>query len=208
MSSLASKFYRSKPSTVVNKTDDLPASPVEKNAESKLGSDNKSVRKTDSKESDTSDYEGDWGNMDSNVPSTPTIAANKNLDGWEDEGDEWKDFDEHESTSTPTPSTNTFKTAISTKKVTDEMSLAKLSVSKTNQSNKETDDWENEESLWNEWGNNERVRNRTNSSTDKEPEDTKKRQDERRQQRNKNLEERKAQRTKAGPMRLGAKRVS
>jgi hypothetical protein len=214
VTSLAAKFYRSKPSTEQKanssqstttsskentgildkeKSEDRPQTPLTPN-----------IQKSESGESMPDFDEEVWGSID--TTNNQSNTNKKSLDGWDSE--EWNDFDSNDR---ETSNQSVRKNSL----VKDEGQefFDKFSATNKTSKNAKSDDWANEEteSDWNNWNEGKESDVKLSSSTKISAvsnEENKIKAEERRQQRFKGLEERKARKATKGPMKLGAQRIT
>ena len=203
VSSLASKFYRTKTSPDPKSNASQTSSNANKDYSESHKSDversqTPSIQKSESGDSAAEFDEEVWGSIDAD--NSQTINARKSLDGWDED---WNDneFAENESKSVDQ------KTDIKTKpeeddffgKFTNESTNTKTSVSSKN------------------WSKTERIRTDSSESDDKvvtsnisavSSDEQQTKLEQRRQIRTKDNEERKPRKTVKGPMKLGAQRIT
>jgi len=218
VSSLAAKFYRSKPLAEQKTTSSQPTMNTNKDSSATVDKDKSddrpltpstpNIQKSESGES-MQDFDEDvWGSIDTNT--NPNNSRRKSLDGWDNE--EWNDFDSNETNS---------QTEIRSSSLKDEGEefFEKFSATNTKNKSKQTkntkNDWNSEENeSWNSLNDgNDRKDNEDKVVSDYtisavHDEDYKKKVDQRKQQRLKDMEERKARKATKGPMKLGAQRIT
>jgi len=214
VTSLAAKFYRSKPSTEQKANSPQSTATSNKDSPGTIDKSDKSddrpltpstpnIQKSESGESMPDFDEEIWGSIDTSNNQSNTNK--KSLDGWDNE--EWNDFDETQTND------ESERRGSSVKDEGEEFFDKFSATNKTYQTLKNAKgDWDNEESeSWSKWddGKESDVKLRTNTNTSAvSNEDSKKKAEERRQQRLKDLEERKSRKTVKGPMKLGAQRIA
>lgn len=207
VSSLASKFYRTKSTTDSLSKSGSPqntgSSSTESSDKTKSDADRSqtpTIQKSESGESAPDFDEEVWGSIDDQ--NTQSDSNRKSLDGWDDElGD--NDFDDNE--------INDDHNEVKAKdpvKTEDQDFFDKFTNPETNAKTSYTsNNWtKSQVKRRDSFGNDDRVV--ANSVTGVSSDDQTKKVEQRRQMRSKENEERKARRTTKGPMKLGAQKLA